>query len=91
MHVTVPPSAVRLSLQADELQVVLMCMAVSWILQHSTCRQRVRREIFKGKDVDGAHRTGSEGAAWAILSYAAVAYGLYAYDTNAVTGFLLGG
>ena len=68
-----------------------MCMAISLTLQHNTRRQRVRREVFKGNDVNGAHRTGSEGAAWAILSYAAAAYGLYAYDTNAVTGFFLGG
>ena len=57
-----------------------------------TClhRERVRREVFKGQDAKGAHRTGSEGAALAILGYAAAACGAYLYDTNLATGFLLG-
>ena len=56
----------------------------------STYRQRVRREVFKGQDAKGAHRTGSEGAALAILGYAAVACAAYLFDTNLITGGLLG-
>lgn len=53
-------------------------------------RERVRREVFKGQDAKGAHRTGSEGAALAILSYATVACAAYLSDTGLVTGTLLG-
>lgn len=54
------------------------------------CRERVRTEVFKGTEVKGAHRSGSEGAAFAILGYAAVAYALFLMDTNPLTGALLG-
>jgi fatty acid desaturase (delta-4 desaturase) len=50
----------------------------------------VRKEVFKGTEVKGAHRSGSEAAAAAILGYAAAAYGLYTWDANLLTGFLLG-
>jgi len=53
-------------------------------------RDRVRKEVFKGEELKGAHRTGSEGAAAVILSYAAAAYALYAQAPNLFTGFLLG-
>ncbi len=50
----------------------------------------MRKEVFKGEDVKGAHRTGSEWAALVILGYAAFAYGLYTLDANPLTGFALG-
>ena len=53
-------------------------------------RERVRREVFKGQDAKGVHRTGSSKAAVAILGYAAVACGAYLFDTGLTTGFLLG-
>ncbi|GFH12951.1 cytochrome b5 heme-binding domain-containing protein [Haematococcus lacustris] len=52
--------------------------------------ERVRREVFKGQDVKGAHRSGSEGAALAVIGYSVLAWVLYALDTNPVTGMLLG-
>lgn len=52
--------------------------------------ERVRKEVFKGTEIKGAHRSGSEGAALAVLSYAVLSYSLYAYDTNVFTGALLG-
>jgi fatty acid desaturase (delta-4 desaturase) len=57
---------------------------------YNTVRERVRTEIFKGTEIKGAHRTGSEWAAGVILAYAAVTYTLYAFDANPITGFLLG-
>lgn len=57
---------------------------------YNTIRERVKREVFKGAEVKGAHRSGSELAAAAILGYAAAAYGLYTWDANPITGFLLG-
>ena len=53
-------------------------------------RQRVRREVFKGQDAKGVHRTGSEGAALAILGYATIACAAYLFDTGLFTGTLLG-
>ena len=53
-------------------------------------RDRVRSELFPGKEGEGAHRTGSEGAAAVILGYAAAAYALYASAPGLATGFLLG-
>ena len=57
---------------------------------YNTVRDRVRTEIFKGTEIKGAHRSGSEGAALAILGYAGLAYSLYTLDASPVTGFLLG-
>jgi fatty acid desaturase (delta-4 desaturase) len=57
---------------------------------YNTIRQRVRDEIFKGTEIKGAHRSGSELAAAAVLGYAAAAYGLYCWDANLLTGALLG-
>lgn len=57
---------------------------------YNTIRERVKKEVFKGTEVKGAHRSGSEGAAVAIISYAVLAYSLYAFDTNIITGFLIG-
>lgn len=53
-------------------------------------RERVRKEVFKGTEIKGAHRSGSEWAALVILAYAATAYTFYAWNTNPLTGFLLG-
>lgn len=50
----------------------------------------MRKEVFKGAEVKGAHRSGSELAAATILGYAAAAYGLYCWDANVLTGALLG-
>lgn len=57
---------------------------------YNAIRDRVRKEVFQGAEVKGAHRTGSEAAAAAILGYAAAAYGLYCWDANLITGTLLG-
>jgi fatty acid desaturase (delta-4 desaturase) len=57
---------------------------------YNAIRERVRREVFKGQDNKGAHRSGSEGAALAVLGYAVAAYALYSYACNPLTGFLLG-
>lgn len=50
----------------------------------------MRAEVFKGEDIKGAHRSGSEGAVLAVLGYAAASYVLYAAAPNVVTGFLFG-
>ena len=50
----------------------------------------MRREVFKGQDAKGVHRTGSEGAAMAILGYATIACAAYLFDTGLFTGTLLG-
>ena len=50
----------------------------------------MRKEVFKGEEVNGAHRSGSEGAMLTVLGYTAAAYGLYTLDANPLTGFLLG-
>jgi hypothetical protein len=57
---------------------------------YNAIRERVRAEVFKGDDVKGAHRSGSEGAAVAIVGYAAAAYALFAAAPGPLTGFLLG-
>lgn len=46
----------------------------------------MRKEVFKGQDANGAHRTGSEGAAFVILGYAAATYALFINDPNVLTG-----
>jgi fatty acid desaturase (delta-4 desaturase) len=57
---------------------------------YNAIRERVRKEVFKGQDAKGAHRSGTEGAALAVIGYTVAAYALYAYDTNILTGALLG-
>jgi fatty acid desaturase (delta-4 desaturase) len=57
---------------------------------YNTIRDRVRKEVFKGQEIKGAHRSGSELAAATILGYAVAAYSLYLWDSNLVTGSLLG-
>jgi fatty acid desaturase (delta-4 desaturase) len=57
---------------------------------YNAIRERVRKEVFRGQDVRGAHRSGSEGAAAAVLGYAAAAYALYLAAPSALTGALLG-
>lgn len=55
-----------------------------------TIRERVRKEVFKGEEAKGAHRSGSELAALTILGYAALSYSLFVYDTNILTGAMFG-
>ena len=50
----------------------------------------MREEVFRGQDASGAHRSGSEGAAVAILGYAAAAYAAYLAAPSVLTGFALG-
>ena len=50
----------------------------------------MREEVFRGQNAAGAHRSGSEGAAVAILGYAAAAYAAYAAVPSVATGFALG-
>ncbi|KAF8070962.1 acyl-lipid (7-3)-desaturase [Scenedesmus sp. PABB004] len=57
---------------------------------YNAVRDRVRVEVFKGAEVRGAHRTGSEAAAATILGSALAAYALYAVNANLLTGTLLG-
>lgn len=57
---------------------------------YNAIRERVRKEVFKGSEVSGAHRSGSEWAALAVLSYSATACVLYETAPNALTGALLG-
>lgn len=57
---------------------------------YNTVRERVRNEIFKGTEIKGAHRSGSEWAAAVILAYAGLSYALYSVDANPLTGFFLG-
>ena len=49
----------------------------------------MRNEVFRGQAA-GAHRSGSEGAAAAILGYSAAAYAAYLAAPSALTGFALG-
>ncbi|KIZ05639.1 hypothetical protein MNEG_2324 [Monoraphidium neglectum] len=57
---------------------------------YNAIRDRVRKEVFKGQDVNGAHRSGSEGAALAVLGYTAASYALYLAAPNVLTGLLFG-
>ena len=57
---------------------------------YNTVRDRVRAELFKGGEAQGAHRQGSEWAAVIIVGYWCLAYSLYATMPNLVTGILLG-
>lgn len=49
---------------------------------YNTLRERVRAEVFQGKEAEGAHRSGSFGAAAALATYAAA--------PSLATGGLLG-
>jgi fatty acid desaturase (delta-4 desaturase) len=53
-------------------------------------RERVRKEVFKGGEAQGKHRSGTAKEIFAILGSAAVAYALYATAPGAATGALLG-
>jgi hypothetical protein len=57
---------------------------------YNAIRDRVRKEVFKGQEAKGAHRSGSEAAALTIITSAVAAYALYATHCNALTGGLLG-
>ncbi len=50
----------------------------------------MRNEVFKGTEIKGAHRSGSEGAALTIIGYSVAAYLAFASSTNVLTGFMLG-
>lgn len=53
-------------------------------------KDRVRKEVFRGGENRGAHRRGSELAAFAVLTFAVACYCIYARWTGFVTGLLLG-
>ena len=57
---------------------------------YNAVRDRVRREVFKGEEIKGAHRTGSEWCAVVIVGYALLTFALYAVVPNALTGVLCG-
>jgi len=57
---------------------------------YNTIRERVRAEVFRGTEVKGAHRSGSEWAAAVILGYAALTGAAYVADTGLATGLLFG-
>lgn len=57
---------------------------------YNAIRNRVRKEVFKGEEAKGAHRSGSEWAALAVLSYSAIAWTVYATIPGPLTGFFLG-
>ena len=46
--------------------------------------------MFKGEDASGVHRSGTEGAALAVLGYAALAWAAYYASPNVLTGAALG-
>ncbi len=46
----------------------------------------MRKEVFKGGDAKGVHRSGSEGAAMAVLGYTAASYALFINGPNVLTG-----
>lgn len=57
---------------------------------YNTIRERVRKEVFKGQEIKGAHRSGSEGACLAVLAYTALTMGIYIAAPNLLTGFAFG-
>nr|AFO64943.1 chloroplast delta-6 fatty acid desaturase [Chlamydomonas sp. ICE-L] len=57
---------------------------------YNTIRERVKKEVFKGTEIKGAHRSGSEWAALVILAFGVFATCLYATSTTVLTGAILG-
>lgn len=57
---------------------------------YNTLRERVRKEVFKGAEVRGAHRSGTGAATATILGTAAVAMTLYLNAPGVLTGAFLG-
>jgi len=57
---------------------------------YNTLRDRVRAEVFQGREAEGAHRSGSFGAAAAVLGFAATALSLYTLSPSLATGAVLG-
>lgn len=57
---------------------------------YNALRERVRAEVFGGKEAEGAHRSGSLGAATAVLGFAAAALALYLSSPSLATGGVLG-
>ncbi len=64
------------------------CLTLPYV--HARRRARVRREVFRGTEVAGAHRSGSEGAVAAVLGFAAAAYAAYFCAPGFASGALLG-
>ena len=50
----------------------------------------MRREVFRGAEAGGAHRSGTEGAIAAVLGAAAAAYAAYFCAPGLASGALLG-
>lgn len=57
---------------------------------YSDIKQRVRKEVFEGREARGWHRQGAELAAAAVLSFAVASYVLYARYTGWLAGLVLG-
>ncbi|QDZ24457.1 fatty acid desaturase [Chloropicon primus] len=57
---------------------------------YNAVRERVRKEVFKGQEIKGAHRSGSEWAAVFIVGYAFCSFAMYVAMPNALTGVLCG-
>jgi fatty acid desaturase (delta-4 desaturase) len=57
---------------------------------YCSVRDRVRKEVFKGEEIRGAHRSGSEWAAIVICGYAFSSFALYVAHPSALTGVLCG-
>ena len=57
---------------------------------YNAVRDRVRREVFKGEEIRGAHRSGSEWAAIIIVAYSIASFALYVALPNVLTGILCG-
>lgn len=57
---------------------------------YNTLRDRVRAEVFQGREAEGAHRSGSFGAAAAVLGFAATALAAYTAAPSLATGAVLG-
>ena len=57
---------------------------------YNTLRDRVRAEVFQGREAEGAHRSGSFGAAAAVLGFAAAALAAYTAAPSLATGAVLG-
>eukprot|EP00232_Nephroselmis_pyriformis_P017822 CAMPEP_0182882208 /NCGR_PEP_ID=MMETSP0034_2-20130328/17639_1 /TAXON_ID=156128 /ORGANISM="Nephroselmis pyriformis, Strain CCMP717" /LENGTH=537 /DNA_ID=CAMNT_0025015287 /DNA_START=51 /DNA_END=1664 /DNA_ORIENTATION=- len=57
---------------------------------YNKIRERVRKEIFQGKEAQGAHREGAELACATIIGYALVTYAAYAAFPSILTAGLFG-
>ena len=57
---------------------------------YSHIKQRVRKEVFAGRENRGWHRQGSEMTALAVITFAIATYCIYARWTSWWSGMLLG-